>query len=296
MFGPSLVLVMMISAAPTPAPPVGEVFERLTDALNAADPAVRRTGKLLPVADLAAASEVAEEQLKRGDLRANDVAVLSDLAHEARSLAYARSGDPRHLCRDVALLQTSLVSPASDAAIRQRHTANLTRTRQVLSTSHPEHVCEDVSPLMPVLRSSSLVRPRVAQASDQPRSAAKTREQGLGAQAAGGVLLGLAGGMIGGLIATLDWRANIRGEVLELRAEIRDNGSLRTLAQEEERLRLGRLVRTSDALLASFSVGAAVLAATGVALVVTGTRKRARARVTPYGDLAGGGLVLRASF
>ena len=245
-----------------------------------------------PLSELVEAAELAAAELARATPA--EVYELLSLLHDARSLAYRRSGgDAAHLCAELGAL----------AGLRQRNDLEKTSAdrvkrfdaagRSALARQHAGHVCE--VPQEEVQEVTLLPVSQTPQEATPPQlmvnPGASKRAKASPATTAGGVLLAVAGGLAVAVAPVQASRVRLRDEANELRGVVELAGGA-TPEQMRQAEALDQAAGRTRIATVSLSVSAAAVAALGVVLVVVGVRKPRRLEVMPQGA----GLLLLGRF
>lgn len=245
-----------------------------------------------PLAELVEAAELAASELARATPA--EVYELLSLLHDARGLAYRRSGgDPAHLCAELGalagLMQRQDLEKTSADRVERFDAAG----RSTLAQAHAGHVCEvpqeevQEATLLPV----SQARQEAAPPQPVVNPGASRRAKASPATIAGGVLLAVAGGLAVAVAPVQASRVRLRDEATELRRAVELAGGA-TPGQVRQAEVLDQAADRTRIATVSLSVSAAAVAALGVVLVVVGVRKPRRLEVLPQGA----GLLLQGRF
>jgi hypothetical protein len=299
---PALVSVLVyalvgpdVAAAPLPAAADNDAIYA---AIVAGDPTL--TQPPAPLDSLVAATEIAEEKLRRAD-DTDDAEDLLMLAVQGRRAAYGRTSDALHLCRLVAALDhvlaretttPRLVGVASDfrqEAERDRGTRPCGEAEPT-STSTPPTAPTPGPPPRPVDRPERPMQTLTPAPEPPSRPVVRTDRRRLRA-GVGTLVPGLA--MLAPMAALLALRVDARRDLGALNAA--------TATRPATDLEIRQAADLHDRFTMT-TAAATALGVTGGALVVTGavlfaTRGRQpRAALAPWGGRGVGGIVLQGRF
>jgi len=288
--GPGLV-------APPPAGSSEETRSHIFTVIKESDPEEMtppRTPR--PVAELVEAAELAAAELARATPA--EVYELLSLLHDARGLAYRRSGgDAAHLCAELGALAGLMQRQDLEKTSADRVTRFDAAGRSTLAREHAGHVCEVLQEeveevtLLPVPQGQQeATRPQIVVNPGASRQAKASP-----AAIAGGVLLAVAGGLVVAVAPVQASRVRLHDEANELRGVV-DLAGGATPEQMRQAEALDQAADRTRIATVSLSVSAAAVAALGVALVVVGVRKPRRIEVMPQGGPQGAGLLLQGHF
>ncbi len=249
-----------------------------------------------PLSELVEAAELAAAELARATPA--EVYELLSLLHDARGLAYRRSGgDAAHLCAELGalagLMQRNDIAKASADRVKRFDAAG----RSALARQHAGHVCEELQedvqevtllPISPAPQKAA--RPQLVVNPNASR-----RAKASSATIAGGVLLAVAGGLAVAVAPVQAWRVRLRDEANELRGVV-DLAGGATPEQARQAEALDQAAGRTRIATAGFSVASAALVVAGVALVLVGVRKQRRLEFVPQGGPQEAGLLLQGRF
>ncbi len=249
-----------------------------------------------PLSELVAAAELAAAELARATPA--EVHELLSLLHDARGLAYRRSGgDPAHLCGELGalagLMHRNDLEKASADRVKRFDAAG----RSALARQHAGHVCEvpeeevQEAMLLPVSKGPQRATPPQLVVN----AGAARRTKASPATIVGGVLLAVAGGLAVAVAPVQASRVRLRDEANELRRVV-DLAGGATPEQGRQAEALDQAADRTRIATVGLSVSAATVAALGVVLVVVGARKPRRLEVLPQGGPQGAGLLLQGRF
>lgn len=291
---PALVaaLALTLAGPGSIAPPLSPTADSdaIYAVIAAGDPA--HTGTPMPIEQLLAATEIAEEKLRQAT-DAADADELLTLTAQGRTAAYGRTGEPLHLCRLIAaadhVLAREVITPGLSASARD--------FRQQAQGRLGGKTCEATPPSGSPPPAKGKVTPEVAVGPSEPVGSVsaplpagpadrRRLRAGLGTLLPGLVLFAPMAGL-------LVYRIDARSDLADLNAAT----ATRPATDAE--------IQQAAALYDRFNVAtaaAAALGATGGALVVTGAvllavkRRPTRAALAPWGGRGVGGLVLQGRF
>jgi len=248
-----------------------------------------------PLAELVEAAELAEAELARATPA--EVYELLSLLHDARGLAYRRSGgDPAHLCAELGALAGLMQRPDLEKTSAARVERFDAAGRSTLAREHAGHVCEvqeevQEATLLPVSQSPQEAAPLQPVVNPGASRGAKASP----ATIAGGVLLAVAGGLAVAVAPVQASRVRLRDEATELRRAVELAGGA-TSEQARQAEALERAANRTRIATVGLSASAAAIATLGAVLVVVGVRKPRRIEVLPQGGPQGSGLLLQGRF
>lgn len=248
-----------------------------------------------PLSDLVEAAELAAAELARATPA--EVYELLSLLHDARGLAYRRSGgDATHLCAELGALAGLMQRPDLEKTSADRAERFDAAGRSALAREHAGHVCEgpqevQEATLLPVSQAPQ----EAAQLQLVVNPGAARRAKASPATIAGGVLLAVAGGLAVAVAPVQASRVRLRDEANELSAVV-DLAGGATPEQVRQAEALERAAGRTRIATVGLSASAAAVAALGVVLVVVGVRTPRRLEVLPQGGPQGAGLLLQGRF
>jgi hypothetical protein len=287
----ALILVMLVQTPAAAGPAAPSVQDQLLGAINRGDPEM--TASPTPVAELTAAAELASRALVHAEM--SEVSELLGYLHTALDLAYRRTGDPTHLKAEVVALEPLMARPELPHELIVR----ATRWRDAACTSLL--AVHGISRACATPQASSHPpQPQVAAPiptlTAAPKEATSETRRTPPMTIAGGVLLGLGGGLAVAAAGIQAHRVRSRDEFVAFWEETKDDAELSSAAAAT----LDHHVRTSQWTLTAvqvLAVSAAAIGLMGIGLVAGGTlRNKRETRVTPFAGARSVGLVVEGRF